>query len=105
MIESGALVDLKVQSDKLLFNNVERLLSAEISDRTPAQSHPFGEDVLGCLHVFGSRDLKNWMVGVDEPTLFFNKIMQVYCIKIIKILMQIICNSANNAREAETCFH
>ena len=65
MVKSGALVDLKVQSDKLLFNDVERLLPAKIRDRTPAQSHPLGEDVLGCFHVLGSGDLKNWMVGVD----------------------------------------
>ena len=79
MIKPSPLVDFKVQPHKLLLHDVERLLSAEIRDRTPAQSHPLGEDVLGCLHVLGSGDLKNWMIGVDEPTLFFNKIMQVIC--------------------------
>lgn len=65
MIETGALVDFKVKPDKLLFNDVERLLAAEICDRTPAQSHPLGEDVFWRFHVLGSGDLKNWMVGVD----------------------------------------
>ena len=70
MVEPGALVDFEVQAHKLLFYDVERLLPAEIRNRTPAQSHPFGEDVLGCFDVLRCGDLKNWMVRVDAPTLF-----------------------------------
>ena len=70
MVEPGALVDLKVQPHKLLFNDVQGLLPAEIRDRTPAQSHPLREDVLGCFDVLRCGDLKNWMVRVDAPTLF-----------------------------------
>ena len=70
MVEPGPLVDFKVQAHKLLLHDVERLLSAEIRNRTPAQSHPLREDVLGCFDVLRCGDLKNWMVGVDAPTLF-----------------------------------
>ena len=79
VIEAGAFVDFEVQPDKLLFHNVECLLPAEIRNRTPAQSHALREDVLGCFDVLRRGDLKNWMVGVDSSTLFFNKIMQVIC--------------------------
>ena len=70
MVEPGALVDFKVQAHKLLLHDVERLLSAEIRNRTPAQNHPLREDVLGSFDVLRSGDLKNWMVRVDRPTLF-----------------------------------
>ena len=65
MVEPGALVDFEVQAHKLLLHDVQGLLSAEIRDRTPAQSHPLREDVLWRLDVLGSSDLKNWMVRVD----------------------------------------
>ena len=70
MVEAGALVDLKVQAHKLLLHDVERLLAAEIRDRTPAQSHPLREDILGSFDVLGSSYLENWMVRVNAPTLF-----------------------------------
>jgi hypothetical protein len=70
MVEPGSLVDFEVQAHKLLFYDVERLLSAEIRNRTPAQSHPLRKDVLGRFDVLGCGDLKNWMVRVDAPTLF-----------------------------------
>lgn len=65
MIKAGALVDFKVQPHKLLLHDVERLLPTEIRNRTPAERDALGEDVLWCLDVLGSGDLKNWMVGVD----------------------------------------
>ena len=65
MVEPGALVDFEVQPHKLLLHDVERLLAAEIRDRTPAQSHPLREDVLWCFDVLRRGDLKNWMVRVD----------------------------------------
>jgi hypothetical protein len=65
MVEPGALVDLNVQAHELLFHNVQSLLSAEIRNRAPAQSHPFRKDVFWRFDVLGCGDLKNWMVRVD----------------------------------------
>ena len=65
MVEPGALVDLKVQAHELLFHNVQSLLSAEIRNCAPTESHSLREDVLGRFDVFRRGDLKNWMIGVD----------------------------------------
>jgi hypothetical protein len=65
----------------------------------PPPHDALGEDVLRRLNVLGSGYLKNWVVGVDASGCREPVMMQINCI----IQMQKICNSANNAREAETC--
>jgi hypothetical protein len=65
----------------------------------PPPHDALGEDVLRRLNVLGSGYLKNWVVGVDASGCREPVMMQINCI----IQMQKICNSANNARETETC--
>jgi hypothetical protein len=65
----------------------------------PPPDDAFGENVLGRFDVLGSCYLKNWMIGVDASGCRDPVMTQINCI----IQMQINCNSANCAREAETC--
>jgi len=65
----------------------------------PPPDDALGKDVLWLLDVLGSGYLKNWVVGVDASGCREPVMMQINCI----IQMQKNCNSANCAREAETC--
>jgi hypothetical protein len=84
----------------LALYDVDGLLPAEIRVLPPPPHDALGEDVLWLLDVLGSGYLKNWMIGVDASGCREAVMMQINCI----IQMQKICNSANCAREAETCF-